>query len=196
MTAIEKAINRLSKRPSTQRQDSLRSCIYSMLQHKCGLGSLFLLLSLFACSNHSHWTSDLVYSDRKEFCSTKLSYLSSNPIHGIDLEFLKIGQRLNVYLNVHSVPVPAYRGNQKIALLKLDIDGEILDCETYRLEGGQRFLLPQEIVKILIESLQNHKDITLILPGYRSTVKAEDFTRKFFQLNHPFPLQNPFHLPI
>jgi hypothetical protein len=158
---------------------------------------LFLFTVLFfACSKHSHWTSDQVYSDKKEFCSTKLSYPSPDPIHGIDLEFLKIGERLNVYLNVHSVPVPAHQGNQKSTPLKLEIDGKILRCVAYRFEGGQRFLLPEEVAKILIESLQNHKDITLILPGYRSTVKAEDFTDKFIELNDPFPLQNPFYLPI
>ena len=90
----------------------------------------------------------------------------------------------------------SHQGNQKSVLLKLDIDGEIFRCQVYRLEGGQRFLLPEEIVTTLIRSLQNHKDVTFILPGYRSTVKVEDFIEKFIQLNDPFPLQNPFHLPI
>ena len=160
-----------------------------------------VLLSIFltflsACSSRSHWSSDQVYSDKKEFCSTKLSYLSPDPINGIDLEFLKIGERLNIYLNVHSVPVPPPKDNDKTVVLKLDIAGEILRCEVYRLEGGQRFLLPEDIASTLIRSLQNDKEITLILPGYRSTVQAEGFTEKFTQLNDPFPLQNPFHLPI
>ncbi len=156
----------------------------------------FLSVYLFACSSQSQWTSDQVESGKKEFSSTKLSYLSKDPVYGIDLEFLKIEERLNVYLNVHSVPVPPHQGNQKNALLKLDIDGEILRCETYRLEGGQRFLLPDEMTKIVIESLKNNKEITFILPGYRSTIKAEDFSTKFDQLLNPFLLQNPFHLPI
>lgn len=156
----------------------------------------FLVLLLSACTSRSHWISDQIHSDKKEFCSTKLSYLSTDPINGIDLEFLKIGESLNVYLNVHSIPVPVRQANQKSILLKLDIGGEIFRCEAYRLEGGQRFLLPKEIVSTLIGSLQNHKDVTFILPGYRSTVKAEDFAKKFIQLNDPFPLQNPFHFPI
>ncbi len=156
----------------------------------------FISMLLFACSSRGHWTSDEVKSDKKEFSSTKLCYLSKDPVHGIDLEFLKIEERLNIYLNVHSVPVPPHQGNQKGAFLKLNIDGEILRCETYRFEGGQRFLLPSEMAKIVIESLQNNKEITFILPGYRSTIKTEDFSMKFDQLLHPFPLQNPFHLPL
>jgi len=137
-----------------------------------------------------------MHSDHEEFRSTKLTYFSRDPIHGIDLEFLKIGNRLNAYLNVHSVPVPLRQKDQKNVPLKLDINGEIIDCESYRLEGGQRFLLSQETLKILIDSLQHQKKITLILPGYRSTIQAEDFSTKFDHLLHPFPLQNPFHLPI
>lgn len=134
-------------------------------------------------------------SNQKEFSSTKLSYFSKNPVHGIDLEFLKLEERLNVYLNVHSVPVPPHQGNQKSALLKIDIDGEIIRGEIYRFEGGQRFLLSEEMAKIVIKSLQNNKEITFILSGYRSTIKAEDFSTKFDQLLHPFPIKNPFYFP-
>lgn len=156
---------------------------------------LFSLL-LSACASRSHWTLDQVHSDKKEHRSTKLSYYSQDPINGIDLEFLKIGERLNVYLNVHSIPVPAYRGNQKSALLKLEIGEEVVRSEAYRLEGGQRFLLSEKTARTLIESLQNHREVTFILHGYRSTVTVEDFSSKFDQLHAPFPLQNPFHLPI
>jgi hypothetical protein len=160
------------------------------------LNLIFLFVLLFACSSHSHWASDQVVSDEKKYRSTKLSYFSLDPVNGIDLEFLKIEERLNIYLNVHSIPVPPHQGNQKSALLKLNIDGQIIRCETYRLEGGQRFLLPDEIAKILIESLQSNKKIILILPGYRSIIKAQDFATRFDQLLHPFPLQNPFHLSL
>jgi hypothetical protein len=167
-----------------------------MVKHKfLKLRYLFFFVLLFACSSHSHWTSDQVVSNQKEFSSTKLSYLSKDPAHGIDLEFLKLEERLNVYLNVHSIPVPPHQSNQKSALLKIDVDGEIIRCEIYRLEGGQRFLLSDELAQIVIKSLQNNKEITFTLQGYRSTIKAEDFSKKLNQLLHPFPLQNPFSLP-
>jgi hypothetical protein len=158
--------------------------------------TFFLLILLFGCSHHSHWTSDQMNSNKKEFCSTKLSYSSKDPLHGIDLEFLKTEDRLKLYLNVHSVPVSSYQDDPKSALLKLNIDGKMIRCQTYRFEGGQRFLLPDEIANIIIHSLQNNKEVTFILPGYRSTIKTEGFSSKFDQLIYPFPLQNPFHLPL
>jgi len=137
-----------------------------------------------------------MHSEKKEFSSTKLSYLSPDPIHGIDLELLKIKERIAVYLNVHSIPVPPHQSNPKNALVKLDIDGQIWRYEAYRLEGGQRFLLPDEMTKLLIDALQKGKEVRLTLPGYKTTVKAEDFSEKFHRFLDPTPLQNPFHLPI
>jgi hypothetical protein len=156
----------------------------------------FLFVLLVGCSSHSHWAADRIHSGKKEFSSTKLTHLSPDPVHGIDLELLKIEERVTVYLNIHSIPVPPHQGNPKNALVKLDIDGQTHRCEAYRLEGGQRFLLPDEMGKLLIDALQRDKEVTLTLPGYRSTVKAEDFSEKFQRFLSPPPLQNPFHLPI
>ncbi len=150
----------------------------------------------FACSKSSHWASDRISSEDKESCSTRLSYASKDPIHGVDVEFLKIGERLNVYLHIHSIPVPAEDGNPNNALVKIKTAAGIFSFSAYRFEGGQRFLLSEEASHLLIAALQNQKDATLILPGYRSTIQAEDFSKKFHQLHHPLPLTNPFHSPL
>jgi hypothetical protein len=153
-------------------------------------------LLLFSCNKQSHWKNDQVHSDQKEHSSSKLCYLSNDPIHGIDIEFLRTQEHLKIYLNVHSVPVPAYQGNPKSASLKLVIDSEPFSSEIYRLEGGQRFLLPDEIAETLIEALENDREVIVSLPGYRSIVKVEDFSTKFERMQHPFPMKNPFHLPL
>jgi hypothetical protein len=156
---------------------------------------LFALL-LLGCSTRSHWTADRIHSEKKEFSSTKLTYFSPNPTQGIDLEFVKIEERVAVYLNVHSIPVPPHQGNSKNALVKIDIAEMTHRCQAYRLEGGQRFLLPDEMARLLIDALQKGCEVTLTLPGYRTTLKAEDFSEKFHQFLEPTLLQNPFHLPI
>lgn len=138
-----------------------------------------------------------MHSRQEDSRSAKLCYYTHDPIHGIDLEFLQTQEHLKVYLNVHSIPVPAYQGNPKSVLVNLAINNsEALRCQAYRLEGGQRFLLPDEIAETLIEALKNDQEISISLTGYRSIVKAEDFSKKFDQLQHPFPLQNPFHLSL
>lgn len=148
------------------------------------------LLLLCSCARSSHWSSNEIHSRTKEHDSSKLSYHSRDRAHGIDVEFLKTKDHLNVYLNVHSIPIPA--SPSKTASLKLELEGKILTCEAYRMEGGQRLRLPEEIATLLIESLKNHNDVILTLPGYRTTIMAEDFSKKFHRLHHP-RIQNPLH---
>ncbi len=153
----------------------------------------FLLLS---CSKQSHWAFDQVHSDKKEFRSTKLTYYSRDPVHGIDLEFLNTEKHLNVYLNIHSIPIAPYKGDPKTALLSVDIEGETIRCSAYRLAGGQRFLIPDDVAQALIEALKNSKEVSVSLVGYSTVFKPEDFSSKFEKLLHPFAIENPFHLPF
>lgn len=155
-----------------------------------------LLLFFFACSKQSHWTFDQIHSEREEFRSTKLTYHSHDPVNGIEIQFLKTEEHLNVYLNIHSIPIAPYQKDPKKALLTLEIENQTIRSLAYRLAGGQRFLLSEEITQTLIEALKNKKEVTVSLIGYRTLLKPEDFAHKFEQLLHPFPIQNPFRFPI
>lgn len=158
---------------------------------------LFVLsLILFSCSKESRWAFDEVYSDQAEFCSTKMTWRPPDPINSVHVELLNTQEHLRVYLNIHSTPVSAYRGDPQKALLIMDIDGEKSQYEIRRLEGGQRFLLPDDIATALIEALQNQRSVTLSLPGYSSRLTLDDFSTKFQKLLHHSPFYNPFHLPI
>jgi hypothetical protein len=157
---------------------------------------LLLLLFLFACGKQSQWAFDQIHSKRQEFRSTKLTYRSHDPVNGIEIQFLKTEEHLNVYLNIHSIPITPYQGDPKKALLTLEIESQAIRTLAYRFTGGQRFLLSEETAQILIEALKNKKEVTVSLIGYRTILKPEDFASKFEQLLHPFPFQNPFHLPL
>lgn len=157
---------------------------------------VFAALFLFSCSKPSHWSSDQIHSGVIDCNSTKLSYFSKDPLHGIDLELIQTTESLKVYLNIHSIPIPPFRENPKAASVKIKIHSKVLICQAYRFEGGQRLLLPDEIADMLIETLKNGHEVTLSLPGYSSVIHVEDFTSKFDKLQHPFPLKNPFHLPL
>lgn len=154
------------------------------------------LALLFSCSQSSHWTNDQVYSEQREHRSSKLCYHSKDPVHGIDLEFVQTQEQLKVYLNVHSIPIPPHQGDPKSAAVKLKCGSEQKSLIAYRLEGGQRFLLPDNAAKMLIDSLKEGQDVSISLHGYRSTIKAEDFSKKFDRLQHPSPVENPFRLPL
>lgn len=157
---------------------------------------IVLTLILFGCSQQSHWTSAHIHSEDKESCSNKLSYFSKDHLHGIDIEFLKIGERLNIYLNTHSTPVPAHNDSPKKAIVKIKTLDGVYSFETYRFEGGQKFLLPEEASQMLISALQSQDTPTVILPGYRSIIEVEDFSEKFDRLDRQGAMKNPFRSPL
>ena len=88
--------------------------------------SLFLFMGCIACacSKSSHWSSQQIHSDEKDHASSRLTYYSDDEIHGVDVEFIQTREHLNVYLNVHSIPVPAYEKNPTQALVTLKIGNE------------------------------------------------------------------------
>ena len=155
-----------------------------------------LLLPLLACSRSSPWAFSQVHSEREEFRSTKLTYASHSPVNGIDLELLKTQERLTAFLNIHSIPIPPGREDPKRAMLFLTIDGKKSEHAVYRLDGGQRFVLDEETTTLLIEALKEKQDVALSLSSYRTLLKPEGFGPGFERLNHPFPLENPFRLPL
>jgi hypothetical protein len=157
---------------------------------------LLLLCLLFSCGKQDHWAFDQIRSEKKEFSSTKLTYCSRDPVHGIDVELLKTEEHLNIYLNIHSIPIAPLRENPNHIPLTINVEGKAWHGSAYRLTGGQRFLLPSDIAQTLIEALKNHKEVALCLACYQTLLKPEDFASKYEQLLHPFPLQNPFQLPF
>lgn len=135
-------------------------------------------------------------SDHKAFQSTKLAYYSRDTVHGIDVELMRTEEHLNVYLNVHSLPIAPHQGDPQKAVVTFTIEEETLHFSAYRLAGGQRFLLPEDARQVLIEALAHNNPVLISLASYRSLIQPEDFNAKFEQLLHPFPLQNPFQLPF
>lgn len=143
---------------------------------------LFALL-LCSCAKQSPWAFDQIHSGQKEHRSTRLSYHSSDPTRGVDLELLNTEENLKVYLNIHSLPLA--HTPSKTLPITLSADGQTVRCEAYRLEGGQRFLLSPEGAETLIESLLDHSEVTIALASYRTTIDTKDFEKKFDQLQHP-----------
>ncbi len=153
---------------------------------------ILLLFLLSSCYKPSPWAFRQIRSEETSFNSTKLTYASCDSVNEIDLEFLHHQDLVRAYLNVHSRPVPPSNEDPKGALVIIKAGTEEWRFMAYRLEGGQRLLLPQEATDLLVDLLKNLKKVTLSMSGYRTTIDPEDFPHKFDTLLHPFALKNPF----
>ncbi len=160
--------------------------------------SLCLTLSvcLASCRSNNPWDLDRVESGHSDFNSTKLIFPADDPIHGIDVEFLNTSKNLYAYLNVHSLPIPELKNNPKHAFVYFMIGSEKHRFEALCREGGQRLLLPEDAVKLMISSLENDLSIQIKISGYSAEITASGFSEKYKEMEQSPFFSNPFHLPF
>ncbi len=157
---------------------------------------VLLSLHLTSCRSNSHWALNRVESGNPQFDSTKLTFYSTDPINGIDLELLNTHQQLYVYLNVHSVPIPPLKTDPKHALVHITIGKEKHRVEALRREGGQRLLLPEDAVQLILDALKKEQSLDLAISGYRVSIDPEGFSERYEKMQTAPAFQNPFHLPF
>jgi hypothetical protein len=155
-----------------------------------------LPLFLVGCATKGNWKLSHVQSGSAKFNSSKLTYLASDKLNGIDLEILCTQTSSHAFVNVHSHPIKPYKGDPKVAYLTVRIGEESIPCLAARHEGGHRLLLPQEIQDAIIQALYEQKTIVLETSGYKSELEPQDFSKKYQKLKKPPSFSNPFHLPF
>ena len=155
-----------------------------------------VMLLATSCNKDNRWAFDQIHSEQEESRSTKLSHLASDPVNGIDLEFIQTQGRIKTFLNVHSTPIPPCPHQLKAALVTFIVEGESFESEGYRMEGGQRILLSENDSERLLEALKKKQKVEISLKGYHTTIHGNGFSEQFEKLQKPFPYPNPFHLPF
>ena len=154
------------------------------------------LLLLASCRSTNPWSVDRVTSGNTKFNSTKLTHFTNDPIHGLDLEFLKTHDRLYVYLNVHSTPIPPLKTDPESSFVYISVESEKHRFEAHRREGGQRLLLPDSAVELIISSLEQQHPITIHVAGYQSLIAPSEFSKQYQKIKQSPLFENPFHLPF
>lgn len=148
---------------------------------------LFCELLLSCCTKQDHWNVSHIKTGQSEFDSSKLTYLASDRINGIQLEFLRTKHALHLYAFVHSQPIPAYRGNPKQAKVIIRIEAQEFPFIAIRHAGGHRLLIPEETQDLITQSLHDAKSITLELQGYIETIESAGFSQHFEKLYSSMP---------
>jgi hypothetical protein len=155
-----------------------------------------LLLSFFSCAAKSQWEVSHIKGGSAEFNSSRLAYHSEDRVNGIDLEFLKTKDSLNLYLHVHSRPIPCFQDSPKKAKVTVQAEDKSYTFSALRHEGGQRLLLPSSIQEIIIETLKNGMPVVIHLEGYDVSIEPACFSDFFYKLHYPPRFSSLFHLPI
>jgi hypothetical protein len=144
-----------------------------------------VILVLAGCSGHTRWSVKAIKAGDSEFNSSRLVYRCPSKTEGIDLEFLKTKQSLNLYFVVHSHPVPGHEGNPHRAHAVLEADGSRVSFMAHRHLGGQRVLCPAEIQEKIIKYLFDAIPVTIHLGGYQATIEPARFTEHYNKMHYP-----------
>ncbi len=154
-------------------------------------GCLFLL----SCGKQCNWSHEKIHSHYEKFSYSKVVYRGGDPVRGVDVEFVHSEDYFKTYLLVHSTAVPCSKDTLKKITVKIEIDQVLMVCEADRLDGGQRFLLPEKMAQMLIEAFLAKKNVIISIPGYQSHIATEGFTEHFRRIGRSI-MENPFHLPF
>lgn len=156
---------------------------------------LLALCLLTACTKQGQWSQEKIHSHCEAFTFCKVRARSSDPVRGLDVEFVHFADGTKAYLIIHSTPIPCTCCPSDKAPLHIQVDQDDFAFHAERLEGGQRFLLTEEAAAFLIHTFLAGKDALITLPGYRSLIQAAGFSKYFNEMERR-TWENPFHLPF
>lgn len=157
------------------------------------LGLLVVLLC--GCTTHNRWSVDHIKSGRPEFNSSKLSYRTLDPLHGLELELIRTQNSFNLYLHVNSQTIPPCKNNPKAALVSVITQDASHTEEAARLQGGQKILLSENLRDIIIDALQKNSSLTIRVGNYSTLIEPEGFQELLKKMESP-PFYLPFRLPF
>jgi hypothetical protein len=144
------------------------------------------LLVFFSCNHSTNWQLEHLYSDCKEHCSSRLSYLCKDRMSGIDLEIICRENTLKAYLHLYPHVM-----KKRSTIIKLATKESTEQFNAYCLKGGQKILLPQEALHFFLHALANNQEIQITVGGCYSCIEPMGFKKSFKKLqDSPKPL-NP-----
>ncbi len=140
---------------------------------------LLSLLFLFGCQRYNQWQYHRISETTGG--STRVQYKTKDQVAGIDLEFIRSGDDLATYLQVHGQPLPYTKGDQ--ARVKLISQDSVMTFLADLHTGGQRIRLSNVLQKQLLSLLIEGQAVTIEVVGYREQIDPKRFNKVFKELN-------------
>ncbi|MBS0627832.1 MAG: hypothetical protein JSS09_06435 [Verrucomicrobia bacterium] len=157
---------------------------------------LGMLLILAACTPKSHWNVSQIDGGSSQFRSSRLSYVISNASNSLQMEIIRREKALKGYLFVQGRTLLEHPETPKHSLIFVQIKEETNSYLVSRYEGGQRLLLPDDLLQKILKALKDETEVTLKVSGYQTTLTPAGFSSSYekWQKNTHFPsfIKSPF----
>jgi len=158
------------------------------------------LLFLSSCYHDDPWRNLSIKTGSSSFNSSKLIYPATHFLHDLELEFLYTQETLSAYINVYAETIPSYEGDDRAALLIMEVSGKTQKLVVDRLSGGQKLKIPDMHLSSFVNTFKNHPSVILRLgEDYKTKINTKEFKKHFEKLHiQPFVFisNNPIGLAL
>jgi len=144
---------------------------------------LFFIIILTSCSpKMREWCSDeCITPPCPEFRSAKLFLCPCNPARELEVEILLTYSERHLFINVHSLEIPECEEDRATVTIVYE-NGMEEEFLAYRLAGGQRLVVPDDIADRLICELLGGHPFQLKAGHYCSEISVLNFPNLFRSL--------------
>lgn len=150
--------------------------------------SLFLIL---AGCHRGPWQHTSIRNGNAHYDMAKLTYTSSNPISGIELELTRTGKEVQAYINVHHYELPSYQQDHHATTLTISTNCGKRSFIIPLLQGGQRARLTNECLEYLLQNLELKPTVTLSSGHFTQELESSNFERHYNALLRKPPVIDP-----
>jgi len=151
--------------------------LFNCLMRKKEYLSFFLITIIFTscCPPCHQWKLASIKGDCPSSNYIKAYLPTRNTFNGIEPELVCTNGLLQLYLNAHSLQFPCNSDNHAQTNVEVIIGDQDYCFIAERLEGGQRLLLPNEALEIIVCSLLEKNNVEITIGRYESTLIYEGF---------------------
>jgi len=146
---------------------------------KGALVALFFFLS--GCSNECpSWRNENIQSSSCPSYSIKKVYFpTKNNLSGLELEIADSLTGLRMYLNSFSTILPAEEDDAHQTNVTYIVADQRYQAAAYRMEGGQRLLLPNDATEQILDALWDQQTVEFQVGRYKAVVDPDGFREAY-----------------
>ena len=146
--------------------------------------ALFFFLLIFSgcCRREPAWQFDS-FCERTCNGFKKIRYVDANVCKNLEVDLFLSPEGLRMYISILSIPLRSSPNAPQTIECKLQYqDGTDSGIQLYKLEGGQRFLVPEEEMYAIIDRLWMGETVMIRLGRYEGVLVCDNFRAVYCEL--------------
>jgi len=132
-----------------------------------------------SCSRQSNWELSSIPTGQQDFDSARLSYLSTDRLAGMNLDFFCSNGNITAYLSTSGRPISA---EESVKVL-VRFQSETFEIPISLHEGKMKVRLPDELTAKTALALQDGEPVTIMIGSTMQTFQPEQFSTLFQKLS-------------